>query len=87
MQLSRYKRSKLACNAQMANRQLKYFCALNKACRSLLETAVDKLGLSARAYQRILKTARTIADLDQKEGITELHIGEAIQYRAFGPPK
>ncbi|TNE53976.1 MAG: ATP-binding protein [Bacteroidetes bacterium] len=70
-------------NSQMTNRHLKQHCQLNDASKELLRTAMDRLGLSARAYNRILKVSRTIADLDQQEAIGEKHIAEAIQYRSL----
>lgn len=83
IQSDRLKRTKIFCNAQMGNRHLQSYCALDHDSRRLLETAVDKLGLSARAYKRILKIARTIADLEQSAAIGAHHVGEAIQYRAL----
>ncbi len=81
IQYLRFKRSKLFCNAQMQNRHIRKYCSLGSAGDKLLETAIDKLGLSARAYHRILKCARTIADLDGQQNIQTEHLGEAIQYR------
>ena len=83
IQLRRFKHTKIFCNAQMQSRLIKKYCRLDLSCEKLLETAVEKLGLSARAYHRILKCARTIADLDQQEHIKTDHIGEAIQYRTL----
>jgi magnesium chelatase family protein len=83
IQLRRFKHAKIFCNAQMQSRLIKKYCRLDLSCEKLLETAVEKLGLSARAYHRILKCARTIADLDQQEHIKTDHIGEAIQYRTL----
>jgi magnesium chelatase family protein len=83
IQSDRFKRTRIFCNAQMENRHLQSYCALDQDCVDLLEAAVDKLGLSARAYKRILKIARTIADLEQSAAIGASHIGEAIQYRAL----
>jgi magnesium chelatase family protein len=74
-----YKR--IHCNAQMAPRDIKRYCELNDECRDLLKIAILRLGLSARAYTRILKVARTIADLDVAEQIGAAHISEAIHYR------
>ena len=68
-------------NAQMGSRQIKEFCELNQESNTLLNNAIDRLGLSARAYHRILKIARTIADLAESENITSSHVAEAIQYR------
>ncbi len=69
------------CNAHMGSRDIKRYCALSTESRQLLKVAIVRLGLSARAYTRILKVARTIADLDQKEAILSSHISEAIHYR------
>lgn len=71
------------CNAQMHTNHLKTFCQLTEAGNSLLKNAIEKLGLSARAYDRILKVARTIADLDTSETIETQHVAEAIQYRSL----
>ena len=71
------------CNAQMQNRHLKKFCRTDQASERLLEQAVDKLGLSARGYNRVLKIARTIADMAGQEDISVRHIAEAIQYRSL----
>ena len=81
IQQQRLSRTKIHCNAQMGSRHLKSFCQVDEASRRLLETAINKLGLSARAYTRILKVARTIADLEGAEHIQSFHISEAIQYR------
>ncbi len=70
-------------NAQMSSRQVREICTLNKAGATLLKTAMQKLQLSARAYDRILKVARTIADLAESEEIKIEHLAEAIQYRSL----
>ena len=69
------------CNGQMAPKDIKEMCSLDRPSENLLEKAVERLGLSARSYHRILKIARTIADLDQKENLQTNHVAEAIQYR------
>ena len=69
------------CNAQMGSKLIKLHCPLDEHSTRLLHQAIDRLGLSARAYTRILKIARTIADLEALEEITSTHIAEAIQYR------
>ena len=71
------------CNAQMSSKQLREICSIDEAGRELLKTAMERLGLSARAYDRILKVARTIADLDAAEKIETNHLAEAIQYRSL----
>jgi magnesium chelatase family protein len=71
------------CNAQMSSRQLKEICNINSTCQSLLKSAMQKLNLSARAYDRILKVSRTIADLSLSEEIKPEHLAEAIQYRSL----
>ncbi len=73
----------VTCNARMATRDLKAFCALDEATLELLKMAMTELKLSARAYDRILKVARTIADLAGSERLTSEHISEAIQYRSL----
>jgi len=82
-QLGRFKGMKIYCNAQMTNRHIKKFCQIDEASQRLLEMAIDKFGLSARAYTRILKVARTIADLEGIENIQAAHLSEAIQYRSL----
>lgn len=71
------------CNAQMRSKELKEYCDLSEAGRTLLKNAMDRLGLSARAYDRILKVGRTIADLDGCNEIETQHIAEAIQFRSL----
>ncbi|MEW5800737.1 MAG: YifB family Mg chelatase-like AAA ATPase [bacterium] len=71
------------CNAQLNSRQMKKYCALDEESSKLIEMAINNLGFSARAYDRILKVARTIADLDGEEGIRSNHVAEAIQYRSL----
>ena len=83
VQLDRFQNRPIFCNAQMTPRDLRRHCALADGAEQLLETAMTKLGLSARAYTRILKVARTIADLEQTEAITSTHVSEAIQYRSL----
>nr|WP_299205103.1 YifB family Mg chelatase-like AAA ATPase [uncultured Brumimicrobium sp.] len=71
------------CNAQMSSKELRKYCKIDEACNTILKQAMDKLGLSARAYDRILKVARTIADLNQDAKINTSHISEAIQFRSL----
>ncbi|MGX1024968.1 YifB family Mg chelatase-like AAA ATPase [Psychroflexus sp. MBR-150] len=70
-------------NAQMDVKQIRKFCELDEASKTLLKTAMEKLNLSARAYDRILKVSRTIADLENEDNISNAHISEAIQYRSL----
>ena len=80
-QEERFARSTTRFNAQMTSRQIRQFCRLNEPCQNLLKQAVHDLGLSARAHDKILRVARTIADLDQAGEILEPHLTEAINYR------
>ncbi len=84
-QLARFSsgRDKLYCNAQMSPRHIRAFCELSPDCERLLERAMTQQGLSARAHDRILKVARTIADLEGTPNLEPKHIAEAIQYRTL----
>ena len=73
----------LTCNARIGGRELKAHCSLDEPTLELLKMAMTELKLSARAYDRILKVARTIADLAGSERLTSDHISEAIQYRSL----
>src|SRR4030095_8032680 len=75
--------SRVRCNARMTSKQHRLFCRLDEEADGLLQMAMTQLHLSARAYDRILKVARTIADLEQSEIINATHIGEAVQYRTL----
>jgi len=83
VQSDRLSRTKIYCNAQMSSRHIKKHCTIDDASCNLLEAAIDKLGLSARGHNRILKIARTIADLEGTANIQSTHIAEAIQYRTL----
>ena len=82
-QETRFKDTSIAANNQMNPRQIKKFCALNDAGKKLLKMAIDELGFSARAYDKVLKVARTIADLEGSDEIQTEHLAEAIQYRSL----
>ena len=73
----------VSCNAQMTPRALRRFSKLDAECARLLERAMKHVGLSARAYDRILRVSRTIADLEASESIASAHVAEAIQYRCL----
>lgn len=83
LQLARFKGTGIYTNAEMSPVQIKQFCALNGGSQELLRKAVNRLHLSARAYDRILRLARTIADLSGSERIDSVHVAEALQYRAI----
>lgn len=84
IQIKRFKNTTgIFSNANMQTKEIKKFCELNQECEDLLKRAIMKLGLSARAYDRILKVGRTIADLAEEEKISTAHISEAIQYRTL----
>ncbi|TAL12362.1 MAG: ATP-binding protein [Nitrospirae bacterium] len=82
-QIKRYEGTRTHNNAQLRPNQIKKHCGIDGPGRTLIEQAVARLGLSARAYMRILKVARTIADLEQKDAIAAAHVAEAIQYRSL----
>jgi len=80
---TRFQETTLRCNAEMQSRHLKQWCPMDEASRNLLEMAIRKLGLSVRASDRILKVARTIADLAGADNLQVQHLAEAIQYRTI----
>ncbi len=82
-QRRRFEGDGLDCNARMEQKQLRECCALDSEGESLMKMAFDKMGLTARSYDRILRVARTIADLDDSESISPTHLAEAIQYRTY----
>ena len=84
IQAARYEHSEgVYANAQMSSKMLKEICMITAAGQNLLKTAMEKLNLSARAYDRILKVSRTIADLSASTDIKPEHLAEAIQYRSL----
>jgi magnesium chelatase family protein len=83
IQEDRFSRAKIFCNAQMGSRMIRKYCQPEKEGERLLQLAVDKLGMSARGYTRVLKVARTIADLEDSATMRSSHVSEAIQYRSL----
>ena len=83
IQAERFRGTEIYANAQMSSRMLRKYCNPDEAGNQLLKNAMERLGLSARAYDRILKVSRTIADLEGSERILADHLGEAIQYRSL----
>jgi magnesium chelatase family protein len=81
IQMRRFQDCGIFTNAEMSSRELDRFCPLDENCKTLLEGIIDRLGLSARAYTRIIKIARTIADLEGAENIKPAHLSEAASYR------
>ena len=73
--------NRIFCNADMGNADIRKFCKLNEECSTLMRAAMNQYHLSARAYHRVLKLARTIADLANEEKISTIHLAEALQYR------
>ena len=83
VQAQRYKNLNINYNAQMGSKEIEQYCELDDVSKNLIKNAMERLNLSARAYDRILKVARTIADLESSENINASHISEAIQYRSL----
>jgi magnesium chelatase family protein len=83
IQSLRFSNFAIYCNAQMSSRQIRKFCQIDATSGALLESAIDRLGLSARAYNRVLKISRTIADLEACQDIRAEHVAEGIQYRSL----
>jgi magnesium chelatase family protein len=84
LQTARYAgEKKVFSNAQMPPKLIRKHCAIKEDGEKMLENAISRMGLSARAHDRILKVARTIADLDASENLETHHLGEAIQYRTL----
>jgi len=81
VQERRFKTRGIHCNAHMGTREMKEFCVLDERSHSLMETAVKRFSLSGRGYHRLLKVARTIADMEDAPRIMPHHVAEAIQYR------
>lgn len=83
IQLERYKGLDIFSNAELTPKLIEKYCQLDKESNEILGQSFEKLNLSARAYSKILKVARTIADLDKCENIQKIHLVEAIQYRSL----
>jgi len=83
IQRERFRRTSIQSNAEMSTRHMRRYCELGPSSRRLLEHAVARLGLSARGYDRLLKVARTIADLGACERLNSAHVAEAVHYRAL----
>jgi magnesium chelatase family protein len=83
VQLDRYKKKGIYNNAQLSSKQIEKYCRLTDHQKNMIKDAFTALSLSARAYDRILRVARTIADLDGEENIQDSHLAEAIQYRSL----
>jgi len=77
----------VTCNAHLDSKSIRKHCALSESGKRLVETAMDRMGMSARAYDKILRVARTIADLEGAEAILDQHIAEAVQYRSLDKPE
>jgi magnesium chelatase family protein len=83
VQQKRYAGTGTECNAYIGSKMLDKYCTLEKDCEKLMKDAYDRLGLTARSYDRILRVARTIADLAGSDNIERRHLAEAIQYRTY----
>jgi magnesium chelatase family protein len=82
VQQARFTGTELTCNADMGVSEVREYCMLDETSQNLARTAVERMGLSARGYHRVLKVARTIADMAEAQSIEAAHLAEAIQYRA-----
>lgn len=85
IQRKRYQEDKIQCNARMNLKLLGKYCRLDSQCERMMKAAFERLGLTARSHDKILRVARTIADLDKSVDIKVNHLAEALQYRSFDP--
>jgi Predicted ATPase with chaperone activity len=83
IQLERYRKEEISYNSQLSAGMIKKYCVMDKETQNLLKEAYNRLALSARAYSKIIKLGRTIADMEGEETIRMKHIAEAIQYRSL----
>ena len=83
IQKKRYEGTSVNCNARLTTPMLKKYCILTNDANAFLKASFEKLSMSGRAYDRILKVARTIADLDESEVITKSHIAQAVRFRSL----
>ena len=83
IQKKRYKNENIMYNSQLSPSQIEIYCDLCEASHNLLKSAFDEMGLSMRAYHKILRLSRTIADMEESENIDIMHVAEAIQYRSL----
>ena len=83
IQLKRYEKDNILTNSELTPKLLKKYCKIDDSSKAFLKNAINQFNLSARAYDRILKISRTIADLDKKENIELSHIAQALQLRSF----
>ncbi|WP_425401125.1 hypothetical protein [Aeoliella sp.] len=81
LQTARFAKTATRTNAQMTSRQIRQSCPLDEVCTNLLRQSINELGLSARAHDKVLRVARTIADLEHSEAIRPEHLSEAVNYR------
>lgn len=81
LQTGRFAKTATRCNAQMTSRQIRQCCPLDELCTNLLRQSINELGLSARAHDKVLRVARTIADLERSVSIRPEHLSEAVNYR------
>jgi magnesium chelatase family protein len=81
LQEARFLNSKTRCNAEMSTREIRQYCQLSDAAMNLLRNSIQEMGLSARAHDKVLRVARTIADLDGRADVLPEHVSEAVNYR------